>query len=137
MFDDFFGSPIVLKALDEIIDLQNQVLLFATYGEFASLDQQKENLEVLRSLHAKQKNMCFRCSLSDDDLAKELMWEVVKHFEKFGHVINPEDPLAVFDEVTETLDQIEYEIAFCEMNGHFPGEDPDEQPGGETPPFMF
>jgi len=133
MSEDFFDSPVVLQALDEIVDLQNQVLVFSTLGEFASLEMQKENLEILKSLHSKQKNMCFRCSISGDETAQILMWEVLKHFESFGHAINEENPLSVFDDVEETLNQIEYEIAFCEKHGHYP----DEEEGGETPPTMF
>ena len=130
MPEDFFDSPVVLAALDEIVDLQNQVLLFSTFGEFSSLAQQRENLDVLLSLHAKQKNMCFRCMLADDESAKILMWEVLKHFESFGHTINEDDPLSVFDEVKETLDQLGYDIDYCEEHGHYP----DEEQGGETPP---
>ena len=130
MSEDFFDSPVVAEALGEIVDLQNQVLLFSTFGEFASIEQQRENLGVLRQLHAKQKNMCFRCNLSGDPGALSLMWEVLKHFESFGHIINQDDPLSVFNEVKDTLDEIEFELDYCEKHGFYPG----EEPGGETPP---
>jgi len=130
MTEDFFSSPIVKESINEIVDLQNQVLLFSTFGEYSSIEQQRENLEVLKKLHAKQKNMCFRCLISGNEDAKLLMMEVIQHFESFGHEVDLENPMAVFDDVMETLDQLEYEITYCEMNGFFPG----EEPGGETPP---
>ena len=127
--DTFFQSSIVTDAIEDIMDMQNQVLLFAQYGEFASIQDQKDNLKVLRELQMKQKNMCFRCILSDSPDAKALLWEVIGHFEKYGHVVDPENPLALFDEVENNLQEIEDDLNFCEKYGYFPG----EEPGGESP----
>jgi len=126
----FFDSQIVTDAIQDIVEMQNQVLIFAQYGEFATIPEQRENLQLLRDLQQKQKNMCFRCTLVDDPDAKHLLAEVLAHFEEFGHTVDPEDPMAVFAEVEANLDIIEKELDFCEKFGYFPG----EEPGGETPP---
>ena len=128
----FFDSQIVTEAIQDIVEMQNEVLLFAQYGEFATIAEQRDNLKLLRALHSKQKNMCFRCTLTDDPDAKRLLEEVLSHFREFGHEIDPDNPLLVFDNVEADLDVIEHELDFCEKFGYFPG----EEPGGETPPYQ-
>ena len=131
--EDFFSSSIVEESINEIIDLQNKALLFSTFGDSPSIEQQRENLEVLKDLHEKQKNMCFRCLISGNEDAKLMLMGVIGYFESFGYKVDPDNPMAVFDDVKDTLDQLEYEIIYCEMNGFFPG----EEPGGETPPHQM
>ena len=128
--DTFFESDIVTESIRDIVELQDQVLIFAQYGEFASIKEQRENLSVLRKLMKKQKNMAFRCMMSDSPSAKLLLDEVLDHFEKFGHTVDRENPMVVFEEVKDNLDEIEMELDFCEEHGYFPS----EEPGGETPP---
>ena len=130
MAERFFDSEIVTEAIQDIVEMQNQVLIFAQYGEYASIAEQKENLELLKALHSKQKNMCFRCILSEDPDAKQLLAEVLDHFRDFGHDIDPSNPMEVFDKVRRDLDNLEKELDFCEKYGYFP----DDEPGGENPP---
>lgn len=130
--DNFFESTIVADSIKEILELQEQVLVFAQYGEFATIEEQQDNLDVLRKLMAKQRNMCFRCTLTDSPDAKKLLDEVLSHFEKFGHVVDRENPMTVFEEIGDNLDDIEFELDFFSKYGHYPDEE-----GGETPPTMF
>ena len=130
MPSSFFESPLVVQAIDEIVELQNEVLVFSQYADFASIEDQKQNLSILRRLHEKQKNMCFRCVISGDDDAQILLGDVLAHFRSYGHTIDEENPLAVFEEVKLSLDDIERDIDYCERHGYYPG----EEPGGETPP---
>ena len=131
--DNFFESKIVLEAITEIMQLQNEVLVFGEYAEYASISEQQDNLDVLRRLMAKQRNMCFRCTMSDSPSAKELLSEVLNHFAKYGHTVDLENPMAVFKEVEENLDDIEFELDYFSKYGRYP----DEDTGGETPPTMF
>ena len=132
MDDTFFESEVVTRSIEEIMDMQNQVLLFATFGEYASIEDQRENLNLLRRLQEKQKNMCFRCVLSQSANAKQLLEDVMNHFREFGHTVDPENPMKVFDEVEVELNNMEKDLDFCEKYGYFPG----EEPGGETPPDL-
>lgn len=127
--DNFFESQVVLDSITEIMELQNQVLLFSMYAEYASIAEQQDNLDLLRRLMAKQKNMCFRCTMTDSPSAKSLLNEVMDHFTKFGHTVDPNDPMAVFAEVAENLDDIEFELDYFSKYGRYPDEE-----GGETPP---
>ena len=130
----FFASNVVAKQITEIMELQNQVLVFAQFADFATLSQQRANLEMLRNLQDKQKNMCFRCTLCpDDDDAQALLEEVMSHFESCGHTVDRENPLKVFDEVESQLQEMEDDLDYCEKHGYFPG----EEPGGETPPYQM
>ena len=125
--DNFFGSEIVTDSIKEILELQEQVLVFAQYGEFASIKEQQDNLDVLRRLMAKQKNMCFRCVMTDSPDAKRLLKEVLDHFEAFGHTVDRDNPMAVFEEIADSLDDIEFELDFFSKHGHYP----DEEPGAD------
>jgi len=109
MPDTFFESEVVMSSLQDIMDLQMEVLLFAEYGMYASTEDQRENIKVLRVLLAKQKNMFFRCMLSDSPAAKELMAEILAHFKEHGHE-NTADPLKVFESMTDQIDKIEEDI---------------------------
>lgn len=126
----FFESTVVLEAIEEISDLQQEVLEFSLYSDYANIEQQRENLNLLKVLMAKQKNMCFRCVLSDDEDAKELLAEVLAHFVDYGHDVDPEDPMKTFGEVANQLKEMEDDLDYAEKHGYFPG----EEPGGETPP---
>ena len=129
----FFESTVVLEAIEEISDLQQEVLEFSIYADFANLKQQRENLNLLKTLMGKQKNMCFRCVLSDDEDAKALLAEVLAHFQDYGHVVDPEDPMKTFIEVADQLKEMEDDLDYAEKHGYFPG----EEPGGETPPYRL
>ena len=131
--DNFFSSQIVLDSIKEIMELQNEVIVFSQYAEFATIIEQQNNLDLLRRLMSKQKNMCFRCTISDSPYAKELLNEVLDHFEKFGHTVDRDNPMLVFDEVNDNLDDIEFELDFFSKYGRYP----DDEEGGETPPTMF
>ena len=130
--DNFFDSEVVLEAISEIVELQNQVLVFSEYAEYASISEQQDNLDLLRRLMAKQKNMCFRCVMTDSPDAKQLLNEVLDHFAKYGHVVDKDNPMSVFAEVSENLDDIEFELDYYSKYGRYPDDD-----GGETPPSMF
>jgi len=130
--DNFFSSQVVLESIEEIVDLQNQVLLFSQYAEFATISEQQDNLDLLRRLMSKQKNMCFRCTMTDSPDAKKLLNEVLSHFEEHGHTVDRDNPMIVFDEVNDNLDDIEFELDFFSKYGHYPDEE-----GGETPPTML
>ena len=132
MTESFFESEIVARSIEDIVEMQNEVLIFSQFADFATIEQQKENLVLLRKLQNKQENMCFRCILSDDPDAKALLAEVLAHFEQFGHVIDPENPMQVFDQVRAQLQEIEDDLNYAEEHGYFPG----EEPGGETPPYF-
>lgn len=133
MAEDFFESPIVIEALDDIVKMQEQIITFAAFAEYATIDDQWDNLKTLRALSSKQRNMCFRCILSDDDRAKVLLNDVLEHFKESGHVIDPTNPISVFDDVERDLDDLEEKLKFAEEHGFFPG----EEPGGETPPYSL
>ena len=130
--DNFFSSQVVIDSFKEIVDLQNEVIAFSQYSEFATIIEQQNNLDLLRRLMSKQKNMCFRCTMSDSPYAKQLLNEVLDHFEKFGHTVDKDNPMLVFDEVSENLDDIEFELDYFSKYGRYPD---DER--GETPPTMF
>ena len=132
--DNFFSSQVVLDSIKEIVELQNEVLVFSQYAEFATIIEQQNNLDLLRRLMSKQKNMCFRCIMTDSPDAKNLLNEVLDHFEQFGHTVDRDNPMIVFDEVNENLDDIEFELDFFQKYGRYPD---DEGEGGETPPSMF
>ena len=130
--DNFFTSQVVLESIEEIVELQNQVLVFSEYAEFATISEQQNNLDLLRRLMAKQKNMCFRCIMTDSPDAKKLLNEVLDHFEQYGHTVDRNNPMLVFDEVSENLDDIEFELDFFSKYGRYPDDE-----GGETPPTML
>ena len=130
--DNFFTSQVVLESIEEIVELQNQVLVFSEYAEFATISEQQNNLDLLRRLMAKQKNMCFRCIMTDSPDAKKLLNEVLDHFEQYGHTVDRDNPMLVFDEVSENLDDIEFELDFFSKYGRYPDDE-----GGETPPTML
>ena len=110
MGDTFYESEIVGECLEEIVDLQYAVLLFAEYAEHATIPDQKDNLARLRVLLEKQKNMFFRCTLSDSKSAKELRHDILMHLQKKGHIIDWHAPIKVFDELNYQLDDIELDI---------------------------
>ena len=128
--DNFFSSQIVLDSIKEIMELQNEVLVFSQYAEFATIIEQQNNLDLLRRLMSKQKNMCFRCIMTDSPDAKNLLNEVLDHFEQFGHTVDRDNPMLVFNEVAENLDDIEFELDYFSKYGRYP----DDEEGGETPP---
>lgn len=130
--DNFFLSQVVLDSIREIMELQEEVLVFSQYVEFATISEQQTNLDLLRRLMAKQKNMCFRCTMTDSPDAKRLLNEVLDHFENYGHTIDRDNPMLVFDEVSENLDDIEFELDFFSKYGRYPDDE-----GGETPPSIF
>ncbi len=132
--DNFFESTIVADSIKDILELQEEVLAFAQYGEYATIEEQQDNLDTLRKLMAKQRNMCFRCTLTDSPDAKKLLNEVLSHFEEFGHTVDRDNPMQVFEEINDNLDDIEFELDFFSKYGRYPDE---EEPGGETPPSMF
>ena len=129
--DNFFESDAVVDSIKEILELQEQVMVFAQYGEFATIAEQQDNLDTLRKLMSKQKNMCFRCTLTDSPDAKNLLQEVLSHFEEHGHTVDYNDPLGVFEEIQSNLDEIEFELDYFSKYGRYPD---DEEPGGEIPP---
>ena len=114
----FFESPVVSDALAEIVMLQEQILIFATYADYATIEDQWENLHTLRALSEKQKNMCFRCMLSDDDDAKSMLVDVLSHFEEFGHNVDIDNPMLLFDEVSKNLDDLEESLRYGEEQGY-------------------
>lgn len=126
----FFESPMVLESIEEIDILQQEVLEFSLYADYANLEQQRDNLNLLKVLMGKQQLMCFRCILSDDSDAKALLAEVLAHFQQYGHDIDPENPMKVFTEVERQLQEMEDDLDYADKHGYFPG----EEPGGETPP---
>ena len=109
MTDAFLESDIVKAYLEDIMDLQMEVVLFAAQ-DYATLEGQKENLGTLKTLHAKQKNMFFRCMLCDSPTAKNMITELLLHFEDCGYEINMENPISVFDIVESTLTELEVDI---------------------------
>ena len=131
--DNFFSSQIVLDSIKEIMELQNEVLVFSQYAEFATIIEQQNNLDLLRRLMYKQKNMCFRCTMSDSPDAKNLLNEVLDHFERYGHTVDRDNPMLVFNEVNDNLDDIEFELDFFSKYGRYP----DDEEGGETPSTML
>ena len=131
--DPFFQSTVVTDCIREIMEMQNQVLIFSHYADYATIEDQRNNLQLLRELMSKQKNMCFRCILSDSEDAKALLEEVLSHFEEFGHNIDRNNPMSVFAEVEENLNDLASDLDYVEKHGHYPGEDA----GGETPPYQL
>lgn len=116
MADSFFQSEIVQSCLEDIMVLQHEVMLYTQYGMYATIQEQRDNVRTLRVLLSKQKNMFLRCSLSDSPAAKELQVEILKHFEKFGHIV-PENPIDIFDLMSMDIDEIEESINEFERSG--------------------
>ena len=111
MSDAFVESQVVQSALDEIIELQMEVMLFSTVMDHATLEQQKQNLKTLKELHQKQKNMFFRCQLCpDSQAARTMVLEILTHFENCGYDIDLNNPMGVFDIVETTLIDLEVDI---------------------------
>ena len=112
MSDSFHDSEEVGKALEEIVDLQYAVLVFAEYGDEMPLSAQRENLKTLRLLLEKQRNMFFRCQLekSESESAKELHDDILMHLQQNGHIIDWHDPIKVFDQLELQVDDLELDI---------------------------
>lgn len=133
MTEGFFDSQIVIKCINEIAVLQEEVMVFAQFADFATIEHQRQNIENLRNLMDKQRNMFFRCTLSDDPEAKEMATEIIEHFQEHGHIIDPTNPIKVFDEIAVQIQEMEDDLDYAEEHGYFPG----EEPGGETPPYTL
>ena len=115
--DTFFDSQVVGDSLSDIVDLQYEVLAFSEIADFAPIREQKKNLAKLRTLLEKQKNMFFRCQLSKSQAAKELHDEILMHLQQNGHTIDWHDPIKIFDQLAEELDDIELDIRNQEERG--------------------
>ena len=115
--DTFFDSQVVGDSLADIVDLQYEVLAFAEVADYATIGDQKKNLVKLRTLLEKQKNMFFRCQLSKSKAAKELHDEILMHLQENGHTIDWHDPIKIFDQLSEELDDIELDIRNQEERG--------------------
>ena len=109
MSDKFFESEIVIHALEDIMVLQSEVLMFSQYALYATLEEQRLNVKTLRTLLSKQKNMFFRCMLSESPAAKELMAEIIDHFQSCG-IENTGDPMEMFDLMAISIDEIENDL---------------------------
>ena len=109
MFDTFFDSEMVQASLEDITCLQSEVMMFAQYGMYATIDEQLYNLKVLRLLLDKQRNMFVRCMLSDSEEAKELADEIITHFCKFGYEPT-ENPMELFDLMSISIDEAEQDL---------------------------
>ena len=109
---DFFESEIVQKCVEDINDLQMEVMLFAQYSEFASDQDKKDHVKVLRELIEKQKNLYYRCHLSNSTEAKRMMKDIAEHFVEMGfeEPTTPADVLTFFDRVNDSIDEIEEEF---------------------------
>ncbi len=105
----FFESEIVQSSLEDITCLQSEVMIFAQYGLYATVDEQLYNLKVLRLLLDKQRNMFVRCMLSEFDDAKELADEIVAHFSKYGYD-SEENPMELFDLMSISIDEAEQDL---------------------------
>ena len=65
--------------------------------------------------------------MTDSSDAKRLLKEVLDHFETFGHTVDRDNPMSVFEEIADSLDDIEFELDFFSKHGHYP----DEEPGAD------
>jgi len=111
MTDAFVESEVVQSALEDIMDLQMEVMMFSNMVEYATIEQQKENLQTLKELHKKQKNMFFRCQLCpESDAARTMVLEILTHFEQCGYDVDLSDPISVFDIVEQSLIDLEVDI---------------------------
>ena len=112
MSDSFYDSELVGKYLEEIVDLQYAVLVFAEYGDEMPMSAQKENIKTLRLLLEKQRNMFFRCQLEKDksESAKELHDDILMHLQQNGHIIDWHDPIKVFDDLQLQVDDLELDL---------------------------
>jgi hypothetical protein len=110
--EDFFKSEIVQQCIEEINDLQMEIMIFSQYSQFASDDEKRDHLKVLRHLTERQKNLYYRCHLSDSPGAKRLMRDVDMHFVEMGfeQPDTPADTLLFFDRVNSSIDELEEEL---------------------------
>ena len=119
---DFFDSKIVQESLSEIQEMQMEILLFASYAEYAPISEHRSHIETLTTLLEKQKNMYYRMALSKDPGARAMMSEVEEHFRDNGYTVTPGAAFDVFDRVKTDiltgLEELEKEI-----------EDEDQGPG--------
>ena len=107
----FFESEVVQKCLEEIDFLQNCVMVFSQYADYATVEDQKENIQNLRLLLEKQRNMYSRCRLcGDDEGARDMMREVEQHFYSNGFPYAIGNMEEVFDKLDCNLDEIEESI---------------------------
>ena len=113
MTDAFVESKVVQACLEDILDLQMEVMMFASVVDIdvATIQQQKENLSTLKELHRKQKNMFFRCQLCpESEAARTMVIEILAHFEQMGYDVDLNDPISVFDIVEQSLIELEVDI---------------------------
>lgn len=112
MSTDFFNSKVVQDCVQEIGELQMEVMLFAQYSEFATYEEKLDHVRVLRVLVDKQKNMYYRCHLSNSKQAKSMMKDMEEHFIEMGFETpeNVDETLDYFDRISESIDEIEQEF---------------------------
>lgn len=111
-YSDFFESEVVQKCVEDINDLQMEVMIFAQYSEFATKEEKRDNIKTLRDLTDKQKNLYYRCHLSNSPEAKRMMGDIADHFVEMGfeQPTTPADVLSFFDRVNNSIDEIEEEL---------------------------
>jgi len=108
---DFFHSPIVREALQEIQDLQEKLMTDVMSGMLIGHgpDKQQEQIDVMRSLIEKQKNFIFRLNLTDDPKALEMKEQIMQSAQMLG-MKEGENINDFFDKLGQTLDRLEQTI---------------------------
>lgn len=106
---DFFDSPVVQKAMDEINELQEQV--YSEVFEFANLDKDEKlvHLNKLDDLLERQRNLYTRLSLSDDPRAVS-MKETVRQSAVLMGFPKDVDCAVLFGNMQKTLAKVRDQI---------------------------
>ena len=104
----FFDSEIVKEQIKEMEDLQKEIIEKTMDAPFMGGPEKKEHVALMRQFLEKQKNLCFRISLSQDPQALEMRERIKEAAIMLG--MNPESGINEFfekmDETLEHLDQI-------------------------------
>ena len=125
--DNFFESPIVQACIEDIMEMQFEAMMYTQYAEYATLTEQRENLNMLQKLLEKQKNMYYRCQLSGTESALSLMDDIRGHFVKMGFK-ETQSVLEMFDETQQTLNDLVRELDWHEKYSSGPEtDDPTEK----------
>ena len=108
---DFFHSPIVREALQEIQDLQEKLMTDVMSGMMVGQgpEKQQEQIDVMRSLIEKQKNFVFRLNLTDDPKALEMKEQIMESAQMLG-MKKGENINDFFEKLGSTLDRLQETI---------------------------
>lgn len=81
---EFFNSDTVKATMDELQEMQNRLIMYIFDIPYASKQEKKEYIKLMREFLEKQKLLLFRMSLSDDPEAKITKEKILESAKLFG-----------------------------------------------------